>query len=348
MDLKKAETKKDRDRVDAYIAAHPLATPYHLTAWLSAVEAAYGLAGETFFSLQDGEIAGVVSRVLMPRLLGGKSYCALPYCDVGGVLADNAELGDQIWTALHSLDNSDAVHARRETASLPLDVDALKVQEETKQGVKARLVLPLLANSDDMLASFKSKLRSQIRKSDKNGVQCEVSTDVEGFFGVMQKNMHRLGSPCHSRAWFEQILESYADNARLFIATFEGQIVGGSITLRCGSKVAVPWASTLSEYNRLSPNMLMYWTMLSTAINDGAECFDFGRSTIGEGTYRFKRQWGAEVYPLMWRDYRGGEVLPASTSSRSGLGEAVVKTWTKLPPWLVNRLGPVVRPYISL
>ena len=130
--------------------------------------------------------------------------------------------------------------------------------------------------------------------------------------------------------------------------SFEDQVVGGSITLNAGSITAVPWASTLAEFNRLSPNMLLYWTMLDAAIADGAERFDFGRSTIGEGTYRFKRQWGAEVYPLVWNEYSNGHVLTSSDGGRGRVGKAVVATWTRLPAWLVNRLGPVVRPYISL
>jgi len=42
----------------------------------------------------------------------------------------------------------------------------------------------------------------------------------------------------------------------------------------------------------------MYCDLLRSAIERGAESlisesFDFGRSTAGSGTYRFKEQWGA-------------------------------------------------------
>ena len=30
--------------------------------------------------------------------------------------------------------------------------------------------------------------------------------------------------------------------------------------------------------------------------------FDFGRSSEGEGTYKFKKQWGAKPTPLVWYD----------------------------------------------
>lgn len=346
--LKQASTEALKQEYDAYVCAHPAATPYQMSAWLDAVNSSYGIKGEIMLAEKEGRVVAVLSRAVMPKPFGQHNYCSLPYCDVGGVLADNELLADQLWSACMTASQSESIHARRESAIAPLASEALKDAEESTASIKARLLLPLKEDSEAMLASFKSKLRSQIKKSSKNGVVCEVSSDIDGFYGVMQKNMHRLGSPCHSKRWFEQVLECYGDNARLYIAKVDEQIVGGSITLRCGNKVAVPWASTLAEFNRLSPNMLLYWTMLSTAIADGADNFDFGRSTIGEGTYRFKRQWGAEVFPLKWRDYKDEVLLPASSEKRGRMGEAIVAIWTKLPSGVVNRLGPLVRPYISL
>jgi hypothetical protein len=47
--------------------------------------------------------------------------------------------------------------------------------------------------------------------------------------------------------------------------------------------------------------MLLYWTKLEYACDNGNKTFDFGRSTPGEGTYRFKPQWGAKPQPLHWQ-----------------------------------------------
>ena len=50
--------------------------------------------------------------------------------------------------------------------------------------------------------------------------------------------------------------------------------------------------------------MLLYWTFLAFAADNGYGQFDFGRSTPGEGTYRFKSQWGAEPHQLYWYEVR--------------------------------------------
>ncbi|MEZ5583585.1 MAG: GNAT family N-acetyltransferase [Candidatus Competibacteraceae bacterium] len=73
----------------------------------------------------------------------------------------------------------------------------------------------------------------------------------------------------------------------------------------------IPWASSLRKYNSLSPNMLLYWSVLEFACKKGYRIFDFGRSTPGEGTYRFKEQWGAKPVQLYWHYWlRGGRPLP--------------------------------------
>ena len=62
-----------------------------------------------------------------------------------------------------------------------------------------------------------------------------------------------------------------------------------------------PWASSLRQYSKYSPNMLLYWKMLEFACDNGFNYFDFGRSSLDEGTYKFKKQWGASPVPLPWQ-----------------------------------------------
>ena len=74
--------------------------------------------------------------------------------------------------------------------------------------------------------------------------------------------------------------------------------------------IEIPWASSIRDFNPLCPNHLLYWHAMETAVAEGVDVFDFGRSTPGEGTFKFKEQWGAEPVPLHW-EYRlpkGGDV----------------------------------------
>jgi hypothetical protein len=120
--------------------------------------------------------------------------------------------------------------------------------------------------------------------------------------------------------------------------------------------VVIPWASARTVFNKLNPNMLLYWTFLSFACENGYSRFDFGRSTPEEGTYRFKKQWGAVPHPLYWyevpgertRSYTQGEGPEEIQNRTSILRSCVTSVWQKLPLSIANTLGPELRKYISL
>ena len=83
--------------------------------------------------------------------------------------------------------------------------------------------------------------------------------------------------------------------------------------------------------------------------DNGYTYFDFGRSSEGEGTYKFKKQWGAKPKPLVW--YESIEKRKTKTEpSQIGMGkrERVAAMWQKLPLRAANRIGPHLRKYISL
>jgi hypothetical protein len=122
--------------------------------------------------------------------------------------------------------------------------------------------------------------------------------------------------------------------------------VGCGIILCTKYNVSIPWASTLKKYNRLAPNMMLYWNFLKYSADSGRIQFDFGRSTPNKGTYRFKRQWGAKAVNLFWHYANDGE--PGS-KKRGNLDRKFVEDlWRKCPIPLTNTVGPMLRKYISL
>ena len=213
------------------------------------------------------------------------------------------------------------------------------------------MILALPASADELFDSFKAKLRSQVRKASKNGLEFHAGrsrSDLEKFYAVFSRNMRDLGSPVHSFAWFEAIRSLYGDNILVAVVSMGGKPVGAGILLRAGVRVAVPWASTLREFNRLAPNMLLYWKLLEYATTAGCSEFDFGRSTYNEGTYRFKRQWGAAPVALSWVSIAAdGEVQ--KTASTSGAARTLAESaWRRLPIPIANFAGPRIRKYIAL
>lgn len=343
-------TSADQLIWDKYVVKHPQATPYHRFAWLQSIEAAYQHRSVSLVALQGTQVVGTMPCIEMKSPFNRRSFCALPYCDIGGALSDTPEIKEQlIAKALEIFRQADG-------GKFEYRENAAAHNEAQMVGHKVRMLLPLPETSQQLLADFKSKLRSQIRKSEKNGLTYIIAKDsrqVDDFYRIFAINMRKLGSPVHSKKWFEALFKYYGDNIVLSVVYSETVAVGAGITLRNGTKMSIPWASTVAEYNKLAPNMLLYWSLLQNACDIGCNEFDFGRSTYAEGTFKFKRQWGAEPHQLQWRDLANTELADERNTESSNfkpgkLRPLVEQAWSKLPIGVTTTLGPLIRRHISL
>lgn len=335
--------KDDQLLWDAYVNSHDLGTAYHYFAWGNAVKKAYGFTGKYLIAEEDGLIQGVFPLVYFKRPLSQGTLISLPYCDVAGILADNHDISTLLFKKaleLMQVKKAKEIEIRSTTKA--------HVEEST---FKVRMVLDLPENSDELLAGMKSKLRSQIKKPVRDGLTAKLGGVelVDTFYNVFAENMHELGSPVHSRKWISAVVLEYGDRARVGVVfTPEGMPAAAGIILLHERIVSIPWASSLRKFNRLNPNMLLYWTFLSFAADNGFEKFDFGRSSPGEGTFKFKEQWGAMPQPLSWDyfSFNGEPVERFQTSSK--MRGYLEKIWQRSPLPMCNFCGPLLRKYVSL
>lgn len=340
----------DQDRWDDFVLNHPDASPYHLFAWKRAIEIAYGHQCHYLYAEKHNKIEAILPLVQLRLFPFLDEMVALPFCDLGNCISKTTEAQDALFNEALSL------RTNRKTINIQFRGDltpteSIRSSFKAIENDKVRMLLNLPPTADDLLKSFKSKLRSQIRKAEKNGVLFEWggTQDIDGAYHVFSKNMHELGSPVHSKSFLKAVIENYGARSKLGLASFEGRIIGMGIILLGGSVVSIPWASTLREYNRLSPNMLLYWNFLKYSADNGYASFDFGRSSSGEGTYKFKKQWGAKPIPLNWYEYVGnGKNEIKESSASSWKREVAASMWRKLPLGIANTIGPHLRKYISL
>lgn len=336
---------------DEYVTCAENASAYHRIAWKLAVEKAYQHKCFYWVAKQSDSdrIIGVLPTVLISLPFVKGNLCGLPYCDVGGILANNEETYNALLK--HAIrfckDKNITTFDHRVSTQDELIGDSVNAS-----AAKVRMLMALPENSEALFSGFKSKLRSQIRKAEKNGLTAKTGTSadfVKEFYQVFTRNMRDLGSPVHSKSWFEEIIASYGDNAIIATVYSEEQVVGAGIVLFNGEQACIPWASTNADFNRLAPNMLLYWTLLKYVNDRGCKEFDFGRSTLGEGTYKFKGQWGAKPKLLHWQKFNSeGELIVESPGEVSNLRNLVEQAWRKLPVNVSEYLGPKIRRYISL
>jgi len=344
----------DAKRWNEYVSHHTHASPYHLFAWKQSIEYSYHQKSHYLMALDSqNQIIGILPTILIKPPLGYATLCSLPYCDRGEALADSPAIVEQLISKANELRQK--LNANRyEYRSTKLTAFIPNAQHATLEQKKVRMILELPETSEALLAGFKAKLRSQVKKAEKNGLIYEIGNNeylVSSFYKVFTANMRDLGSPTHSKCWFDSISRFYAENCIISIIKSNCIPIGAGLILINGKTATIPWASTLRKYNKLAPNMMLYWSLLKHATDNGCQQFDFGRSSIGEGTFKFKQQWGAKPVELVWKTYPeiiNKAVQEDNLHQSSSFRQAAENIWRKLPLPLTIKLGSRVRKYISL
>ena len=292
---------------------------------------------------------GCLPLMLVKSSLFGRFLVSLPYLNSGGVCVQGAADSTQ--------ELARALIDRAVELADELDVKHLELRHEVRcehpafnhertDKVHMRLALP--SSPDELMASFKSKLRSQVKKANENPFEVQFGGEelLADFYNVFARNMRDLGTPVYSKNLFRQILRSFASSstgskAELCVVRLNDQAISGALLVHHAHRTEVPSASALRQFNPTNVNMWMYWQLLQRAIEEGSTEFDFGRSTIGAGTYKFKEQWGAKPSPAVWQYYvRKGD--PAQMRPDSSKNQRLVGIWKKLPLWLTRLLGPTI------
>ncbi len=354
----------DEDTWDAFVVTHSQGALYHLSGWREVIEKTYGHKSYYLIAerrLLEGAsqgkpvIEGILPLVHLKSPLFGNALISMPFVDDGGILASAESVEEALLSAAVAQGDRLGVETiELRHAGLQAIFQGKRSQFESHPMVtsshKVRMVLDLPETAEILLKSFKAKLRSQIKKPQKEGLISKIG-GVEllaDFYKVFAVNMRDLGSPVHSKAMIGNTLRTFEASSRICMI-YQGRTpVAGGVIIGFKGVLRNLWASSLREYGRLSPNMLLYWAMLAYACEQGFTAFDFGRSTPEEGTYKFKAQWGALPVPLYWHYFALNGKAVGDPDSKKGTFDIAMRLWKKLPVPVSKILGPMIRKHIGL
>jgi len=375
----------DADMWDAYVHSHPQAALYHLYGWRNVIEKTYGhktyyLAATRQSSSEESRppaknsgfdhpsginhqpsaLAGLLPLVHLKHFLFGNSLISMPFFDLGGILADNEEveqalllyaikLGRQLKVCTIELRHAQALSFLNPTnPSNPTNsINSIPVVTKSH---KVRMSLNVLPSSEQLMTHLKPRLRTKIRKSLKEDLTSQIGGVelLNDFYKVFSTNMRDLGSPVHSKRLMQHVIEAFPAKARIIVVYQRHLPIACSLVIGFRNTLESPWVSSVRKFSHLSPNTLLYWTMIELARNSGYSFFEFGRSSPEEGPYQFKKQWGPKFTPLHWHyiSLTGKPVVePGSEKSKF---EKAIRFWQKLPLSVTKIIGPMIRQHIGL
>jgi FemAB-related protein (PEP-CTERM system-associated) len=328
----------DESEWDEYVQRHPDGSIDHLWRWREVFSRVFDHQSTYLAVRRGGAVSGILPLVQFRSRLFGRFLVSVPFLNYGGVLASDAAAAEALVAEARKValrfgaSHVELRHTTREFGDLPYRAHKLK------------LTRPLPARTEALWATVDRKVRNQVRKAQKDGLTAQTGHAdlIADFYAVFSRNMRDLGTPVYPRSLFVETATRFPRELRTYVVRLGRVPVAAGIALRFKDVVIVPWASSLREYRQHCPNMLLYWTMLEDAVQQGATTFDFGRSTIGAGTHQFKLQWGAQPTPMHWEYVLLTRATAPDHGPYNPKFAAAIAAWQRLPLWLANAVGPAI------
>lgn len=321
---------------DDFVYGHPGGTFFHLSKFKNLLENYFNLETYYLYTHIDDKITGLLPLARVKSTLFSDALISTPFCVYGGVLANNV------------LDQTRLINEAKTIAS-NLKVDYIELrqmadnyQEGHEQSLYVHFQKKLFDNLDDNLKAIPRKQRAMVRKAIKKDLTYQVEYHVDNFYPLYSESVKALGTPVLAKSYYKRLLEYFPENTDV-LTIYSGKTPISSVLNFYFKDTVLPYyggGGALAK--KLSANDFMYWSLMNHALEKNIQVFDFGRSKVDTGSYRFKKHWGFEPTPLHYR------YLPIEQHHKPNINptnpkyQLFIKMWKKLPLGVANTIGPMI------
>ncbi len=326
---------------DSYVERHAEGSFFHLFGWGAAVRAAYGYEPIYLAAWRGGEIVGVLPLIDVRSPLLGRALVSTGFTVGGGPLGD-----DDAVVALLAKE-AQALGAARRVQYVEFRSDQSGLDGWiAKTGKYAGFKMTLPADEDLHLKAIPRRRRAEIRKAlqaEKAGaLHLRRENDPDRFYALYAKSVHGLGTPVFPKTFLDALFRAFGDRTTLLFADRKGAPAAGLLSFTFKKTVLPYYIGGLPCARGARAHEFLYWKLMRRAAARGFETFDFGRSKVGGGAYRFKKLWGVEPEPLVYHYKLICARAAPDVSATNPKFAQLSSLWKRLPLAAANRLGPVL------
>lgn len=337
-----ADPLAEAARIDAFLADHAEATPFHTPAWLGAVAIGTGNRALALLAERGGEIAACLPLSEIHSPLFGRMLASTGFAVGGGLLASAEADPAVLFAALEELaQRRSAPAAELRGGLLPEGRPGWTIRRESHAG----FVAPLGPDDAAQLCAIPRKQRAEVRKGLEQGLTVTVGCgerDRAAHYAVYAESVRNLGTPVFPASLFASMLERFGEGADILTVWAGDQPVSSVLSFYWRGAVMPYWGGGTRTARALRANDRMYFELMRHARNRGCTRFDFGRSKTGSGAYHFKRNWGFAPEPLAYAGWTAPGQAARDADPASARHTARIAAWQRLPLGLANRVGPVI------
>ena len=338
MNVVLANTAEDGQKWQQYVDSLPESSHYHRWGWKAVIEKAFGCPTFYLMAVDAGMVVGILPLAWQKSFLFGSFLTSLPFLSGGGVLAKSKAAEDAL------LKEAIALAGRLGARHLEL-----RCRRDPQLGLptktnKVALTQAIGPDSEEMLRNLPHKVRSDVRKAMQSGFTAELLGEeaLDDFYRIFAINMRELGTPVYGKSFFREILRVFSSGTHICLIRLGGKPVAASFLMGYRDVIEAGWSASLYQYLALKPNMFLYWSIFCLAGQKGYRVFDFGRSSVGSGTHRFKLQWGSQEVPLYWAYWLPEGASPPELNPQNPRYRVAIKVWSRLPIGVTKILGPPI------
>lgn len=283
-------------RWSQFLARHPLATLFHSTEWLDALQRTYGYEASVFTT--SGPREDLVNGLVFCRIqswLTGRRLVSVPFSDHCTPLIDSVEHFNCL---LGGLQRDVDLRSERyfELRSISGNVGTPAGLSNPATFCLHRLDLRQSLN-DLFHALHGNCIRRKITRAKREGVTCEDGASEEllqKYYQLVVLTRRRHQIPPQPLSWFRNLMASFGEMAKIRVAFHEGQPAAGILTIRFKGTLTYKYGCSDPRFHRLGTMQLLLWEAIQEAKETGLVEFDMGRTEWSNtGLLTFKDRWGA-------------------------------------------------------
>lgn len=335
---------QDAKQWDSYVDNHPSGSFFHLTGWITVIKEVFGHKPHYLVATQQQEIVGVLPLVQQKSMLFGHSLVSTPFCVYGGVIANDDEIR-------HALEQA----AYDKGVALGVDYVELRDKEPTEStsvwqthSNHATFFAEIPEDPEQILTSIKRKQRAVIRHSQKNSLSWSNDNDISQCYDLYAESVRNLGTPVFSKKLFKTLLDVFPESSEtLVIKDAQGEPVSSVLSFYYKDEVLPYYGGGNLSARGLKSNDFMYFQLMHLAHQKGMNRFDFGRSKLDSGAYKYKKNWGMTEQPLNYKIALIKATELPNLSPNNPKYKLLIDTWKKLPLPVSKAIGPHISKFLG-
>lgn len=330
---------------DDFVSNFPSAGIFHRTGWLKVIERTYGHKPQYLMAVEKDEVVGILPLFLISIPFRGCYLASDVFTSYGGICANNVDIANTILAHAESLARQ--YNAAYVEVKNTVNISGPGPTWQTKESY-CTMILDLRPGFEAIWENWSGKNRTNVRKSKKSSIVIRSGPEyIDDFYELASINMRLLGTPVHSRQFYENILEEFPGGANLSIALHADRAIAGVLTLGYKENCQAFTSVALPEFRHLKPTSLLYWEVIQRECASGYKAIDFGRSTWDSGTFNFKKQLGATPEPLYYNYFLHRDKEMPEIHQDNEKYRMAIRFWQRLPLGITKLLGPHLIKYVS-